>query len=54
MHALVAEAGWSLADLRDATITAAWSAFCHFDERADLVDDLLDPAFTDSNGRHLG
>ena len=40
--------------LRDATITAAWSAFCHFDERADLVDDLLDTAFTDSNGRHLG
>ena len=55
MYALVAEAGWSLADLRDATITAACSAFCHFDERTDLVDDLLDPAFTEpANGRHLG
>ncbi|WP_250447845.1 adenosine deaminase [Actinotalea sp. C106] len=52
MTRLVEEAGWSLADLRDATLTAAWSAFIHHDEREALVEDVLLPAYTTSNGRH--
>lgn len=51
MH-LLAEAGWQLADLRDATVTAAWSAFIHQDERAELVEDVIEPAYTETNGRH--
>jgi adenosine deaminase len=50
---LVDEAGWTLDDLRDVTLAAAWSAFCHLDEREEIVDDLLLPAFTRTQkGRH--
>lgn len=52
MHRLVTEAGWSTADLRDVTLTAAWNAFCHHDERAGMVVGAILPAFTESNGRH--
>lgn len=52
MHRLVVEAGWDAADLRDATITAAWSLFCHYDERAALVDAVIEPAYTEHLGRH--
>ncbi|MBO1751872.1 adenosine deaminase [Actinotalea sp. BY-33] len=52
MTRLVEEAGWSLVDLRDATLTAAWNAFIHHDEREALVEDVLLPAYTTSNGRH--
>jgi adenosine deaminase len=52
MFALVAHAGWDLDDLRDATLTAAWSTFCHFDERAYLVGAVIEPAYTETNGHH--
>lgn len=50
---LVEQAGWSFADLRDATLTAAWNAFIHHDERAALVDDVILPGWTErGSGRH--
>lgn len=50
---LVEEAGWTLDDLRDVTLAAAWSAFCHLDEREEIVDDLVLPGFTRTQkGRH--
>ncbi|MCL3862626.1 adenosine deaminase [Actinotalea sp. K2] len=53
MSRLVTEAGWGLAELRDATLTAAWNGFIHHDERQDLVEDVIIPGFTESaNGRH--
>jgi len=53
LHGLVTDAGWTLADLRDVTLTAAWSAFRPFDERTALVDDVILPAYTEPvNGRH--
>jgi adenosine deaminase len=53
MTLLVKEAGWGLDDLRAATLTAAGSAFLHHDERADLVERLILPAFAGSvAGRH--
>jgi adenosine deaminase len=53
MTLLVTEAGWTLDDLRDATLTAAWNAFIHHDEREDLVEQVILPGFTrDGNGRH--
>ena len=53
MTLLVTEAGWTLDDLRDATLTAAWNAFIHHDEREALVEDLILPGFTASApGRH--
>ena len=53
MTLLVKEAGWDLDDLRAATLTAAGNAFLHHDERADLVERLILPAFTGSvAGRH--
>ena len=53
MHLLVTEAGWTLDDLRDATLTAAWSAFLHHDEREALVEDVLAPAWSrNGSGRH--
>ncbi|HMO11623.1 MAG TPA: adenosine deaminase, partial [Actinotalea sp.] len=48
---LVEQAGWTLDDLRDVTLTAAWSAFVHHDEREALVEDVLMPAFR-PKGRH--
>ena len=53
MTALVTQAGWTLADLRDATLTAAWNAFLHHDQREALVEDVILPAFAESvTGRH--
>ena len=53
MTLLVQEAGWTLADLRDATLTAAWNAFIHHDEREDLVEQVILPGWFDGgNGRH--
>jgi adenosine deaminase len=53
MHLLATEAGWTLEDLRDATLTAAWSTFLHHDEREALVEQVLLPAWApDGNGRH--
>ncbi len=47
MHLLVTEAGWTPADLRDATVTAAWNAFIHHDEREALVEQVILPGFAE-------
>lgn len=53
MTLLATEAGWTMDDLRDATVTAAWNAFIHHDERETLVDDHILPAFSPAAaGRH--
>jgi len=53
MTLLVQEAGWTLADLRDVTLTAAWNTFLHHDEREALVEGVIVPGFSESgNGRH--
>lgn len=53
MQLLVEEAGWTLADLRDATVTAAWNGFVHHDERQALVEEVIEPGFAPSGGgRH--
>jgi adenosine deaminase len=53
MSLLVTEAGWTLDDLRDATLTAAWNAFIHHDEREELVENVILPGFRQGgNGRH--
>lgn len=41
MHRLVTEAGWSLEDLCDATLAAAWGAFIHHDQRHELGQQIL-------------
>ena len=50
LHRLVNEAGWQLEDVRDATVTAAWSLFRHQDERAALVEQVIEPAFAAAAG----
>ncbi|AEG43756.1 adenosine deaminase [Isoptericola variabilis] len=50
MRLLVTEAGWTIDDLADVTITAAWSAFIHHDERRALVDDVILPGYQKIEG----
>ncbi|WP_166846302.1 adenosine deaminase [Isoptericola sp. BMS4] len=45
MTRLVTEAGWTIDDLADVTMTAAWSAFVHHDERRELVDQVILPGY---------
>ena len=45
MSLLVQDAGWTLEDLRDVTLDAAWNTFIHFDERGDLVEQVILPAY---------
>ena len=45
MMLLHTEAGWSLDDLCEATVTAAWSAFVHHDERRELAERIVVPGF---------
>ncbi|GAA1853232.1 adenosine deaminase [Myceligenerans crystallogenes] len=45
MMLLNTEAGWTLEDLLDVTVTAAWSAFAHHDERRALVEQVIVPGF---------
>lgn len=47
---LVTEADWTLGDLLTATLTAAHAAFVHHDERLELVEDTILPAYTDPKG----
>jgi len=50
---LVDDAGWSLDDLRDVALTAAWNGFIHHDERQELVDEQILPGYAgQQNGRH--
>lgn len=50
MKLLVDEAGWTIDDLVDVTVTAAWGAFMHHDERRDLVDQVIMPGFQKVEG----
>ncbi len=45
MRLLVEQAGWTLADLRWVTINALKSAFIPFDERLDLIDEVVKPGY---------
>lgn len=45
MMLLNTEAGWTLDDLLDVTVAAAWSAFVHHDERRTLVEQVIVPGF---------
>ncbi len=49
---LVDQAGWSLDDVRDVTLTAALSAFSHRDERDQLVATITGPGLGAPGGRH--
>lgn len=42
---LVDEAGWTLADVEAATLTAAWNGFAHLDVLAEIVETQILPAF---------
>jgi len=50
MRLLVTEAGWTVDDLADVTITAAWGAFMHHDERRALVEDVIAPGYQKAEG----
>lgn len=50
MKLLVDQAGWTIDDLVDVTVTAAWGAFMHHDERRDLVEQVLLPGFQKVEG----
>jgi adenosine deaminase len=45
MTALVEQAGWSLADLRWVTINAMKSAFIPFDQRLDIIEEMVKPGY---------
>jgi adenosine deaminase len=50
---LVEEAGWTLEDLRDVTVTAASHTFLHHDERQALIENVILPAYAAARpGRH--
>jgi adenosine deaminase len=52
LHRLVEDAGWTRDDLLAVTLTAARHAFCHQDEREDLIRRVIAPGFSTSEGRH--
>ena len=45
MTALVQEAGWTLADLRWVTINALKSSFIPFDQRLDIIEEVVKPGY---------
>ncbi len=45
MHALVTDAGWELEDLRWVTTNAMKSAFLPFDERLEIIEGTIKPAY---------
>lgn len=52
--ALVEHAGWTLADLRQVTLTAAHHAFVHEDARTALIDEIITPGYARAGGgRHV-
>lgn len=52
--ALVEHAGWTLADLRQVTLTAAHHAFVHEDARTALIDEIITPGYARAaGGRHI-
>jgi adenosine deaminase len=53
MTQLVTEADWTIDDLADVTMSAAWNAFIHHDERRALVDDVILPKYQEVQGATL-
>jgi adenosine deaminase len=53
MRLLVTHAGWTIDDLADVTIAAAWGTFQHHDERRALVEDVIVPGFQKIEGATL-
>ncbi len=47
MTALVDAFGWDLSDLRWVTVNAMKSAFCHFDQRLRLINDVIKPGYAE-------
>lgn len=45
MNSLVTEAGWTLDDLEEATLLAAWNAFAPHHIKQQIVTDQIEPAF---------
>jgi adenosine deaminase len=45
MALLVSEAGWSMEDLRWATINAMKSSFLPFDQRLAIIDEVVKPGY---------
>ena len=52
MQLLVDEAGWTLDDLRWATINAMKSAFLPFDERLEIIEHVVKPGFAALGAAH--
>ena len=52
MSLLVDEAGWSLEDLRWATINAMKSSFLPFDERLAIIDEVVKPGYDKALAGH--
>jgi adenosine deaminase len=53
MTRLVQEADWSLQDLEVVTVTAAAHTFLHHEDRFQLIDQVIRPAFAAARGgRH--
>ena len=53
MRHLVTDAGWTIDDLADVTIAAAWSAFIHHDQRQALIENVIIPGFHRVEGAWL-
>lgn len=53
MTLLVEQAEWTIDDLAEVTMTAAWNAFLHHDERRALVDDVILPGYQEIQGALL-
>ena len=52
MQLLVDEAGWTLDDLRWATINAMKSAFLPFDERLAIIEHVVKPGYAALGAAH--
>jgi adenosine deaminase len=52
MQLLVDEAGWTLEDLRWATINAMKSAFLPFDERLEIIEHVVKPGYAALGAAH--
>jgi adenosine deaminase len=44
---LIDQAGWTMTDLRWVTVNAMKSAFAHFDERLQLINEVIKPGYAD-------
>ena len=44
---LIDQAGWTMSDVRWVTVNAMKSAFVHFDERLQLINEVIKPGYAD-------